>query len=111
MVEYFLPTNRLENRTSGRGSNVENGGQRMDPMEGTKKGGSSCNNSSKPVTVLVSHCTLLPMFTCYDVLLVTFSKCQSRWHVTVSTSYIKWTAFLVIVVARIPLRQSSFDYD
>ena len=47
----------------------------------------------------------------YDVLLVTFSKCQPRWHVTVSTSYIKRTAFLVIVVARIPLRQSYSDYD
>ena len=63
------------------------------------------------VTVLDSHCILLPYVYLYDVLLVTFSKCQSWWHVTVSTSYIKWTAFLVIVVACIPLRQSYSDYD
>ena len=47
----------------------------------------------------------------YDALPVTFSKCQPQWHVTVSTNYIKETAFLVIVVARIPLRQSYPDYD
>ena len=47
----------------------------------------------------------------YDILLVTFSKCQPQWHVTVSTSYIKRTAFLVTVVARIPLRQFHSDYD
>ena len=63
------------------------------------------------VTVLASCCDLLPYVYIYDVLPVTFSECQSRWHVTVSTDYIKWTAFLVIVVARIPLRQSYLDYD
>ena len=47
----------------------------------------------------------------YDDLLVTFAKCQPQWHVTVSTYYIKWTAFLITVVARIPLRQSYLDYD
>ena len=63
------------------------------------------------VTVLASRCALFPYVYFYDVLLVTVSKCQSWWHVTMSTNYIKWTAFLVIVVARIPLRQSYFDYD
>ena len=43
--------------------------------------------------------------------LLQFSKCQSQWHVTMSTSYIKWTAFLITVVAHIPLRQSYLDYN
>ena len=62
------------------------------------------------VTVLA----LTPMFAFTNalrVLLVTFSKCRFLGHVTVSTDYIKRTAFLVTVVARIPLRQSYFDYD
>ena len=42
---------------------------------------------------------------CYDCS-VMFSKCQSQLHMTVDACYIKWTAFLIIVVARIPLRQS-----
>ena len=70
-----------------------------------------CYDTARGVTVLASYCTLLPYVYLYDVLLVTFSKCQSRWHVTVSTSYIKRTAFLIIVVARIPLRQFYLDYD
>ena len=53
----------------------------------------------------------LPYVYLYDVLLVTFLKCQPQWHVTVSTNYIKRTAFLVVVVARIPLRQSYSNYD
>ena len=63
------------------------------------------------VTVLASYCVLTPYVYPYDVLLVTFSECQFRRHVTVSTYYIKRTAFLVIVVARIPLGQSYLDYD
>jgi hypothetical protein len=47
----------------------------------------------------------------YDDSLVTFSKCQPQWHVTMSTYYIKGAAFFVAVVAHIPLRQSYFDYD
>ena len=70
------------------------------------------------------HCFVAPLTGCYGshlilclityiclTYLLRFSKCQSQWHVTVSTSYIKWTAFLIIVVARIPLRQFSLDYD
>ena len=63
------------------------------------------------VTVLASCCASLPYVYPYNVLPITFSECQLQWHVTVSTYYIKWTAFLVIVVARIPLRQSYFDYN
>ena len=33
---------------------------------------------ARDVTVLASYCTLLPYVYHYDVLLVTFSKCQSR---------------------------------
>ena len=61
--------------------------------------------------VLASRCDLLLYVYVYDVLPVTFSECQPRWHVTVSTNYIKWTAFFVIVVVCIPLRQSYLDYD
>ena len=63
------------------------------------------------VMVLASRCASITYAYSYDVLLVAFSKCQPQWYVTVSTNYIKWTAFLVTVVARIPLRQSYFDYD
>ena len=35
---------------------------------------------------VVPHYLYLPL---YDVLSVTFSKCQPQWHVTISTTYIK----------------------
>ena len=54
---------------------------------------------------------LVTYVTIYDVLPVTFLKCQPQWHVTVSMNYIKWTASFITVVARIPLRQSYFDYN
>ena len=63
------------------------------------------------VMVLASRCTSITYVSLYDILLVTVSKCQPQWHMTVSNNYIKWTAFLVTVVACIPLRQSYFDYD
>ena len=42
MAKYFFPTNRLEDRTSGRRSNIKNRGQRVDSMEGAKKSGLGC---------------------------------------------------------------------
>ena len=61
--------------------------------------------------ILTLCCASITYVSLYNSLLVTFSKCQPQWHVTMSTNYIKWTAFLVTVVACIPLRQSYFDYD